>query len=351
MIKEVQGLRFWAILMVVFVHSPIIIPTEFAWLKNAIWKVFHTSTGVELFFVLAGYFMIASLEKLGIEKTDKVTSIKSIMGFIVKKFRRLAPSAYFWVFVALIFSITTNNKALFLEPSVMAQKFFATILWFRNFNEAAQPTHLGYFWALALEFQFFVIFSILYLSLGKKNTLYVSIILCFIQMFYRPGGGMSWVFRFDPLLYGVFVYYLFNYIGKEFFSKIFAHNYITNVSLSVLLILALSAVLPAFSSYTNFKITISALTASFMLILAISQNGHFYSNNKFLAKVIDYIASRSYAIFCTHILVWCIIKYFCSVFHIQNSYIVFVLALIAMFLASEFSYRYIENIWVKKENY
>lgn len=185
MIKEVQGLRFWAILMVVFVHSPIIIPTEFAWLKNAIWKVFHTSTGVELFFVLAGYFMIASLEKLGIEKTDKVTSIKSIMGFIVKKFRRLAPSAYFWVFVALIFSITTNNKALFLEPSVMAQKFFATILWFRNFNEAAQPTHLGYFWALALEFQFFVIFSILYLSLGKKILymflLFFVLFKCFID--------------------------------------------------------------------------------------------------------------------------------------------------------------------------
>lgn len=351
MIKEVQGLRFWAILMVVFVHSPIIIPTEFAWLKNAIWKVFHTSTGVELFFVLAGYFMIASLEKLSIEKTEKRVQTKLIIEFIFKKFRRLAPSAYFWVFIALIFSVLTNNKALFLEPSVMAQKFFATILWVRNFNEAAQPTHLGYFWALALEFQFFVIFSILYLILGKKYTLYISIVLCFIQMFYRPGGGMSWVFRFDPLLYGVFVYYLFDYVGKDFFTKLFKQNRFLRILVSLISLFSLSAILPAFVPYPNFKITISALTAGFMLILALSQNGHFYSENKILTIVIDYIASRSYSIFCTHILVWCIVKYFCALFHIQNGYVLFICALSAMFLVSELSYRYIENLWVKKKNY
>ncbi|ABR74194.1 acyltransferase [Actinobacillus succinogenes] len=349
MIKEVQGLRFWAILMVIFVHSPIIIPTEYSGVKNAIWKVFHTSTGVELFFVLAGYFMISSLEKLNIDATEKKISTKLIIEFIVKKFRRLAPSAYFWVFIALTFSVITNNKALFLEPSVMAQKFFSTILWFRNFNEAAQPTHLGYFWAISLEFQFFVIFSIIYLVLGRKYTLYISIVLCCIQMFYRPGGGMSWLFRFDPLLYGVLAYYLFDYVGRDFFAKIFTHNYFVKVSLSLLLVLSLSAVLTAFPSYPNLKITISGLTAAFMLILALSRNGHFYTENKILASVIDYIASRSYALFCTHILVWCIVKYFYSVININNGKVLFISALIAMFLASEFSYRYIENIWVKKK--
>lgn len=348
MIKEVQGLRFWAILMVIFIHSPIIIPTEYAWLKNAIWKVFHTSTGVELFFVLAGYFMVASLEKLNIDMTEKKISTELIIEFIVKKFRRLAPSAYFWVLIALIFSVIANNKALFLEPSVMAQKFFATILWFRNFNEAAQPTHLGYFWAISLEFQFFVIFSIVYLVLGKKYTLYISIALCCIQMFYRPGGGMSWLFRFDPLLYGVLVYYLFDYVGRDFFTKIFRHNHFLKISISLVLILSLSAVLPAFTSYSNFKITISGLTAGFMLILALSRNGHFYAENQILANLIDYIASRSYALFCTHILVWCIVKYFYSLFHIGDKTL-FISALLAMFLASEFSYRYIENIWVKKK--
>ncbi len=349
MIKEVQGLRFWAILMVIFVHLPIIIPSEFYNLKEMIWSVFYTVGGVELFFVLAGYFTVSSLEKLSFEKTEKRVQTKLIIEFIVKKFRRLAPSAYFWALVALVFSLTTNNKDLFLEPSIMVQKFFSTILWFRNFNEAVQPVHLGYFWALSLEFQFFVIFSILYLSLGRKYTLYISIILCFIQMFYRP--EVAWIFRFDAILFGVFVYYLLAYTGQDLFIKIFSHNRTMRSCLSILLILSLSAIPTAFWAYPNFNNTISSLVASFMLILALSQNGHFYSNNKILAKVIDYIASRSYALYCTHILVWCIVKYFCSLFYIQNGYVVFILAIGAMFLASEFSYRYIENMWVKKENY
>jgi len=56
MIKEVQALRFFAILMVIFVHSPIIFPEEWGSMKNAIWKVFHTSTGVELFFCVSWLF-------------------------------------------------------------------------------------------------------------------------------------------------------------------------------------------------------------------------------------------------------------------------------------------------------
>lgn len=350
MIKEIQALRFWAILMVIFVYLPLIIPKEYIWLKNEIWKVFHTSTGVEIFFVLAGYFTISSLEKLNIGTSERRKSTKLVIEFIFKKFKRLAPSAYFWIFITLIFSIVTNNKTIFLEPQIMLQKFFATILWFRNFNEAIKLDHLGYFWAISLEFQFFVIFSIVYLILGKKYTIYLSIFLCFIQMIYRTEleGGNAWLFRFDALLYGVLTYYLFDYVGKDFFNKIFTHNHLYRVSLSFLLIFSLSAILPAFSAYPNFKFTISGLIAGFMLILALSQNGHFYTKNKILAKIIDYIASRSYALFCTHILVWCIVKYFCSLFSVGDK-TVFVLALITMFLLSEFSYRYIENLWINKK--
>lgn len=345
MIKEVQGLRFWAIIMVIFVHSPVMVSADYAWFKK-IWKVFHSSTGVELFFVLAGYFMIASLEKLNLHTIDKKMSARLVAEFIVKKFRRLAPSAYFWIFITLLFSIITNNKALFLDPAQMAQKFFATILWFRNFNEAAQPTHLGYFWAISLEFQFFVVFSIVYLVLGRKYTLYISVFLCLLHIVYRPQHG--WIFRYDPMLYGVLVYYLFHYVGKDCFSKIFIHNTFLKATLSLLLVLALSAVLPAFSAYPSLKFSISSLVAAFMLILALSQNGHFYAKNKFLARMIDYIASRSYALFCTHILIWCIVKYIYQLLNISDRTL-FIPALIAMFIASEFSYRYIENVWVKKK--
>lgn len=81
-----------------------------------IWKVFHTATGVELFFVLVGYFMIASLEKFDIFNRSQVNSTRIIIEFIIKKFKRLAPLSYFWVFVALVCSVYFPNKQLFLEP-------------------------------------------------------------------------------------------------------------------------------------------------------------------------------------------------------------------------------------------
>lgn len=349
MIKEVQSIRFFAILMVIFVHSPIIFPEEWGSVKNAIWKVFHTSTGVELFFVLAGYFMMASLEKLEISNYSKANGAKLVVEFIIKKFKRLAPSAYFWVFVALFFSVFLPNKQLFLEPYQMAQKVFSTILWVRNFNEAAEPTHLGYFWAISLEFQFFVIFSAIYLFLGKKYIIYISVLFCLIMMIYRPGEKMGWLFRFDPMLYGVLIYYFIRYIGQDFLENIFKAGRKSKVFISLLLVASLSAVLPMLAMYSNFKFSVSSITAAFMLLLALSNNGYFYPKNRILSTIVDYIASRSYALFCTHILVWCIVKRVYILLGIDNQLSLFLFAIVAMFIASEFSYRYIENLLVVKK--
>ena len=103
------------------------------------------------------------------------------------------------------------------------------------------------------------------------------------------------------------------------------------------------------SAYPNFKYSISAITAAFMLLLALSNNGYFYPNNEILSKIVDYIASRSYALFCTHILVWCIVKRVYILLGIDNQLSLFLFAIVAMFIASEFSYRYIENLLVAKK--
>lgn len=88
MIKEIQGLRAIAILMVLFIHIEAIglnhIQQEFF---NRSKAVFFTSTGVEIFFVLAGFFMMNTLDKF---KNDN--NYLNIVQFIFSKFKRLAPS-------------------------------------------------------------------------------------------------------------------------------------------------------------------------------------------------------------------------------------------------------------------
>ena len=106
MIKEIQGLRAIAILFVIFVHLPVLLPPEYFIYWDTLNRSFVTITGVELFFVIAGYFLIYSLDKI------YTFNIESLIDFILKKFKRLAPAAYFWVTVALLFSLFTNNVNL-----------------------------------------------------------------------------------------------------------------------------------------------------------------------------------------------------------------------------------------------
>ena len=65
MIKEIQGLRAIAILFVIFVHLPVLLPTEYFVYWHRLNDSFVTITGVELFFVIAGYFLIYSFVNFG----------------------------------------------------------------------------------------------------------------------------------------------------------------------------------------------------------------------------------------------------------------------------------------------
>lgn len=344
MIKEIQGLRCIAILLILFIHLPVILPIELFTNWKKVSSIFGTVTGVELFFVLAGYFLMYSLSK--IEKLDWNT----LLSFLVKKYKRLAPASYFWITVALVFSFLTHNTSLWLEPNVMLGKFFSTLLWFRNFNEAYSQTHLGYFWAISLEFQFFVIFSILYFLLGRKNTLYLSILLCLIMMFYRFGeNNTKWLFRFDPMLYGVLVYFFLERIDNQRLSNLFSSTKFWIFTTSVLLVFILASNESTFRSFPNFKTSVSAITSSIMLILALSKNGYFYLNIKPVSSIIDWISSRSYSIFCCHIIAWCIVKQLAVWFNVQDGYVIFIFGMIFMLLMSELTYKHIEGYFIKSK--
>lgn len=98
MIKEIQGLRAIAIIMVLVVHGLAIVPPSWQDYVIKLQRLFFTSTGVEIFFVLAGYFLIYSLERFFKESAEKgMSKAEVLLIFLVKKFKRLAPNVYFWL--------------------------------------------------------------------------------------------------------------------------------------------------------------------------------------------------------------------------------------------------------------
>lgn len=108
MIPEVQGLRCIAILMIIYFHLPLILTSKYLEFHQKISRNFILSTGVELLFVLAGFFLMKSLSKMEKYNIPKIVDnsipqnsnnlkikIEILFEFILKKFKRLAPASYF----------------------------------------------------------------------------------------------------------------------------------------------------------------------------------------------------------------------------------------------------------------
>ena len=346
LIKEVNGLRSIGILMVIFFHFFLILTPRYFVYYQKISSIFLGQSGVELLFVIAGYFLMLSLSKI----ENNENKVEVIISFIGKKFKRLAPAAYFWIGVTLFFCLISNNSELWHTKDVMIRKFLATVIWLRNFEDVYFSSQFGYFWALSLEFQFFIIFTIIYFYLGKKKTLYLSIIICIVMIFYRPGiGNDNWRFRFDPMLYGVILYYLLEKTNLEFIHKKFKAKKLYIIGWSFLLIFALASIYVTFAGYPHMRISLCALICSVMLLLALSNNSYFYFKIFGINKIIDWIASRSYSLYCCHIVSWYIVKQVYVWLGIEYNKNGFIYCNIFMILSAEFSYRYIENLLIKKK--
>ena len=123
--------------------------------------------------------------------------------------------------------------------------------------------------------------------------------------FFRFGGAdYVYLFRFDSILYGVIIFYLLQHVPQSKLKEIFRVSIFWKTIISLSLVIILSGVLRVFSEYPNLNISISAMIASIMVLLAISGNGYFYIDLKYINKSIDWIASRSYSIYCSLMFSW-----------------------------------------------
>lgn len=345
MIKEIQGLRAIAIIMVLVVHGLAIVPPSWQDYVIKLQRLFFTSTGVEIFFVLAGYFLIYSLERFLKASAEKeIGKVETLLMFLVKKFKRLAPNVYFWASIIFIFGLLSKNQYPWQDSIIETKKFLSTIMFLRNFTETTDVGWFGVYWAVSLELQVFILFSTIYVFLGKRISIYLSLFFISLMTFFRFGGAdYVYLFRFDSILYGVIVFYLLEYVPKSKLKEVFSGSIFLKSFVSLSLIVILSGVLRIFSEYPNLNISISAVIASIMVLLALSDNGYFYVDLKYINKSIDWIASRSYSIYCSHMFSWFLVKKVYSYFSFTEGEGSFILGIVVMVIFSEVSYRYIEN--------
>lgn len=156
--EDINGLRAWAVLAVVFYHLPFAyqLPGGFA--------------GVDIFFVISGFLMTSII--LGGNQNGNFSLAK----FYMSRVRRILPALLFLVVVLLImgwFWLTTPDYKNLSEEAAAALAFVSNIHYWDNagyFDSSATEKWLLHTWTLSVEAQFYFLYPLLLLAIKRLTT-------------------------------------------------------------------------------------------------------------------------------------------------------------------------------------
>jgi len=355
--SDIEALRALAIILVIFAHIAIILsPTSLYWkvLEN-----FRFGFGVDIFFCVSGFIITNSIKN----EIPKSLSLTSALGFAipfwVRRFWRLMPSAIFWIGVCLTLSYFFSRKGVFLGfeqilPSATAAAFQYFNIIYASARDAGTLGDTGIYWSLSLENQFYLALPIIALLFGKRWMPLFFAALIISQFFItrqliKPTPEL-WALRTDAISFGVL---LALWHGSDSHKKIEPY-FFRNGFITIAMLVCVTALLASLTRPIPplpFAMGLTALGSAFLVWIA-SYNANYFTKNHYLTKITNYIGSRSYAIYLTHMI--CLSSTRQIFFNDFNDptptnfdalhTTLYILSFLTMTLAlSEFSYRYIET--------
>ncbi len=197
--------------------------------------------GVDVFFVLSGYFITRTLLAGG-EKIGKA----EILAFYNRRVRRILPLALFVCLLCLAlapFLLPTVEVREITKQALASAFGFPNIFW-RDENYFIQTLFrpLLHFWSLGVEYHYYLIFPFLFLAMQKRKwagPLFfgLSFVLCLYLTVDSPKAAFYWVpMRVWEFMLG---YYAFRYEGKINFRAPFTNTVVSFMAIAVILATAL----------------------------------------------------------------------------------------------------------------
>jgi peptidoglycan/LPS O-acetylase OafA/YrhL len=208
---EIDFLRGVAILLVLVAHLGFLAPQGSPLVGYVNSNIAQFWIGVDLFFVISGYVISASL----IPKLDGAENAAPVVRqFYIRRFFRIVPLAAFWATYALCVSYLATALGLtghrFGAPDVVARHFAASMLFVENIYLLYELNGiLSQYWSLAVEEQFYLLFPLLLVLTRRRGRTLLICLMILVQAFlYRPPRQdvLFSMLRFDALLMGVLVH-------------------------------------------------------------------------------------------------------------------------------------------------
>lgn len=348
---DIEVLRTIAILFVLLAHAAILFSPS-----SLYWDVLNYAkfgSGVDLFFCVSGYIVTLSI----INKIPNHKSFYSFWEFSYffwrRRFWRLMPSAVFWVLIVIFMSLVWGGQGVVIPFELTITSAFHAITQTQNFyfitcRPQGSCGELGIYWSLSLENQFYILLPVI-AFVFEREKLFLFFFFVFLSQFFLPrtlneATPFMWSLRTDAIAIGVMIAILSNGRDRsEIFSKIFSCKLI---SFAALIVLVFSlALLSSPKPFVSFSVGLTAVVSGILVFIA-SYNGGVFSGNILFRSVCDYIGSRSYSIYLTHVvglsLTRIILGFDLNVIGAFETILNLLFFLAITFVMAELSYRFIE---------
>jgi len=184
--SEIDGLRAWAVLPVIFFHAGI---SGFS----------GGYVGVDVFFVISGYLITSIL------LTDLERERFSIIRFYERRARRILPALFFMLALSFVLAIWLMQPADMIDFSkalIFVPLFISNFLFYGKdgyFDAAMESSPVFHTWSLAVEEQYYLLVPLLLLALWKlaKHHLVIAFLLLSIISLFLA----ELVVVIDPMLH------------------------------------------------------------------------------------------------------------------------------------------------------
>lgn len=302
---EIEYLRAVAIGLTLLCHLPVLLPFHQDYF-NFLFSLYMPWSGVDLFFCISGYVVSRAYVEFFDERREKGDVWLAIQSFWVRRIYRLLPTAWLWILIPLLLSVFFNETGVFGTWYENLRSFTAVAAFSGNLANQYGMT-LGpnsVYWSLALEEQFYFIFPIFILLVPSNRWRLALLALCIAAQFpldrnmFGPNGVLA-SFRLDAMMWGVLIFMFSRSRIYRQYEPTFLRGAPVKVFLLNILFIYMLGAIPGQMIATPIAVGLIAIVSALLVCLA-SFNGGYISSLPGLSGFLQWMGSRSYAIYVIH---------------------------------------------------
>lgn len=341
---EIEALRGVAVLMILYAHMGSV------WFGDVLYNLsrnyIQPGTGVDLFFCISGYVITLHFAKNVPYNRSWASFVEFAVPFWLRRFWRLAPSAWLWLSSMLAVSFAVEGRTEFLRN---LYDVVAAVLQIANFHLYDCRVGLtqtvcgraGYFWSLSLEEQFYFVFPFLVFFLPRRMLIGAMVVVVLIQIALTR-TPLLWLIRTDALALGVLIALLQQSVQWQRTTPLFIPPIFKWAPFVIGIPLVACLEAPQFY-FVTFATGLVAIVSAILIWLASFERGYAVPEG-WLRRMLVFLGARSYALYIIHVpAIWFVSAALESILGTPPSAMTLAIAIpSAMFAAVELNYRLIE---------